>query len=77
MRYWLTFDLWFARDNRLLNPKSSYKRIIMAPPCRLIHQFSLTIKIGGAMTKELLIPGIKSRAIAIHPNISYDRRLEE
>ena len=29
MRYWLTFDLWFARDNRLLNPKSSYKRIII------------------------------------------------
>ena len=23
--------------NNLLNPKSSYKRILMAPPCRLIH----------------------------------------
>ena len=32
----LTLDLWFAKDNRFLNPKSSYKRILMAPPCRLI-----------------------------------------
>ena len=31
----LTLDLWFAKDNRFLNPKSSYKRILMAPPCRL------------------------------------------
>ena len=36
----LTLDLWFAKDNRFLNPKSSYKRILMAPPCRLIHSFS-------------------------------------
>ena len=33
----LTLDLWFAKDNRFLNPKSSYKRILMAPPCRLTH----------------------------------------
>jgi hypothetical protein len=32
----LTLDLWLAKDNRFLNPKSSYKRILMAPPCRLI-----------------------------------------
>ena len=32
----LTLDLWFAKDNRFLNPKSSYKRILMATPCRLI-----------------------------------------
>jgi len=23
--YWLTLDLWLAKDNRFLNPKSSYK----------------------------------------------------
>ena len=32
----LTFDLWLAKDNRFLNPKSSYERILTAPPCRLI-----------------------------------------
>ena len=26
----LTLDLWFARDNRFLNPKSSYERILCA-----------------------------------------------
>ena len=35
----LTLDLWLAKDNRFLNPKSSYKRILMAPSCRFI--FSL------------------------------------
>ena len=29
-------DLWLAKDNRFLNPKSSYERILLAPPCRLI-----------------------------------------
>ena len=32
----LTLDLWLAKDNRFLNPKSSYGRILTAPPCRLI-----------------------------------------
>ena len=27
-------------DNRFLNPKSSYERILTAPPCRLIHDYS-------------------------------------
>lgn len=37
-RIWhrLTLDLWLAKDNRFLNPKSSYKRILMAPSCRFI-----------------------------------------
>lgn len=34
----LTLDLWLAKDNRFLNPKSSYKRILMAPSCRFIHR---------------------------------------
>ena len=47
---WLTLDLWLAKDNRFLNPKSSYKRILMAPPCRLIifpcHQsFGAPVKV--------------------------------
>ena len=33
-------DLWLAKDNRLLNPKSSYERILMAPTCRLIARAS-------------------------------------
>merc|ERR1711953_507563 len=33
----LMLDLWFAGDNRFLNPESSYGRILMAPPCRLIY----------------------------------------
>ena len=32
-------DLWLAKDNRFLNPKISYERILMAPPCRLIFYF--------------------------------------
>ena len=32
----LTLDLWLVKDNRFLNPKSSYERILTAPPCRLI-----------------------------------------
>ena len=35
----LTLDLWLAKDNRFLNPKISYERILMAPPCRLIPRF--------------------------------------
>ena len=31
--------MWLAKDNRLLNPKSSYERILTAPPCRLIFFF--------------------------------------
>ena len=33
----LMLDLWLAKDNRFLNPKSSYERILLAPPCRLIN----------------------------------------
>ena len=33
-------DLWLAKDNRFLNPKISYERILMAPPCRLISFLS-------------------------------------
>ena len=36
MPHRLTLDLWLAKDNRFLNPKSSYKRILMAPSCRFI-----------------------------------------
>ena len=35
----LMLDLWLAKDNRFLNPKSSYERILLAPPCRLIKEF--------------------------------------
>ena len=39
------FDLWLTKDNRLLNPKSSYERILMAPTCRLIARFHFLILI--------------------------------
>ena len=41
-------DLWLAKDNRFLNPKISYERILMAPPCRLIS-FKETIIIRADM----------------------------
>ena len=34
-------DLWLAKDNRFLNPKISFERILMAPPCRLINKHYL------------------------------------
>ena len=37
----LTLDLWLAKDNRFLNLKSSYKRIMMAPPCRFINAMAI------------------------------------
>jgi len=44
-----TQDLWLAKDNRFLNPKISYERILMAPPCRLINER----KIRAAWPSEL------------------------
>ena len=32
------FHSWITEDNRLLNAKSSYSSILMAPPCRLTFQ---------------------------------------
>ena len=37
----LMLDLWLAKDNRFLNPKSSYERILLAPPCRLINEVEI------------------------------------
>merc|ERR1712217_585007 len=39
-------DLWLAKDNRLLNPKSSYERILMAPTCRLINLLPYKLSIN-------------------------------
>ena len=33
-----SLDYKLAGDNRFQNPKSSYERILMAPPCRLISK---------------------------------------
>ena len=33
----LQLKIMLAKDNRFLNPKSSYERILMAPTCRLIN----------------------------------------
>ena len=43
--YFSLIDLWLTKDNRLLNPKSSYERILMAPTCRLIARFHFLILI--------------------------------
>ena len=34
--HWLTLDCWLAKDNRFLNSKSSYERILTVPQCRFI-----------------------------------------
>ena len=45
----LTLDLWLVKDNRFLNPKSSYERILTAPPCRLIVSCCLWKLLGIQM----------------------------
>lgn len=57
-------DLWLAKDNRFLNPKISYERILMAPPCRLIS-FKETIiiradMVNGAINRILSLGEIHS-----------------
>ena len=50
-------DLWLAKDNRLLNPKSSYERILMAPTCRLInHQSTGSLSPSLSLSHSLLSP---------------------
>ena len=44
--YFSLIDLWLTKDNRLLNPKSSYERILMAPTCRLIARFLFLVLIS-------------------------------
>ena len=46
----LTLDLWLAKDNRFLNPKSSYGRILTAPPCRLIRLFVTFLPSGFSVS---------------------------
>ena len=52
----LTLDLWFAKDNRFLNPKSSYEMILTAPPCRLIKEVNKKIEPTGAFPKIITCP---------------------
>ena len=54
-------DLWLAKDNRFLNPKISYERILMAPPCRLISFCLLTkSRPKGAINRILSLGEIHS-----------------
>ena len=46
----LTLDLWLAKDNRFLNSKSSYGRILTAPPCRLIRLFVTFLPSGFSVS---------------------------
>ena len=60
-RLWhrLTLDLWLAKDNRFLNPKSSYKRILMAPSCRFIPASWVgpyLVTLVGLRPPSLLVP---------------------
>merc|ERR1712151_1485016 len=48
----LPLDLWFAGDNRFLNPESSYGRILLAPPCRLIGEDKANKKDSKSEEKE-------------------------
>ena len=55
----LTLDLWLAKDNRFLNPKSSYKRILMAPSCRFIPASWVgpyLVTLVGLRPPSLLVP---------------------
>ena len=49
----LTLDLWFVKDNRFLNPKSSYGRILTAPPCRLISLLIVCLSFGFLIPKRI------------------------
>ena len=68
----LTLDLWLAKDNRFLNPKSSYKRILMAPPCRLIQNQLLTLV--PVFDWQLIL--MESRLWCHHPFVSSWGRLQ-
>ena len=69
--HWLTLELWLAKDNRFLNPKSSYGRIQTAPPCRLII-FPL---IADYKLKEKKLKSIESRQdnekVIRNPSVSW------
>ena len=36
-------DMWLAKDNRFLNPMSTYERNLMAPTCLIIKLQSLAL----------------------------------
>ena len=75
----LTLDLWLAKDNRFLNSKSSYGRILTAPPCRLIRLFV------HHLSKEICVPTMaeaSSRSSDSHERIELapsrrERRLSD
>ena len=39
-------DMWLAKDNRFLNPMSTYERNLMAPTCLIINNYYLTVLAG-------------------------------
>ena len=46
-----------AKDNRFLIPKSSYKWIHLAPPCRFIHNMLQEVPEGESQTVGFLLGG--------------------
>ena len=38
-------DMWLAKDNRFMNPMSTYEWNLMAPTCLIINYFSCQIPI--------------------------------
>ena len=65
----LTLDLWLAKDNRFLNPKSSYKRILMAPPCRLI-QNQLAVTTAPVFDWQLILGVLRNHEPTMEPRDS-------
>ena len=41
-------DMWLAKDNRFMNPMSTYEWNLMAPTCLIINYFSCQIPILGS-----------------------------
>lgn len=61
----LTLDLWLAKDNRFLNPKSSYGRILMAPSCRFIWLGS-SPPCSYHLCSRMLVPGSLVTSLTLH-----------
>jgi hypothetical protein len=65
----LTLDLWLVKDNRFLNPKSSYERILTAPPCRLIcislFEFYFLIFLAAVLFHELRLLMSDSKSLSL------------
>ena len=75
----LTLDLWLAKDNRFLNPKSSYQRILTAPPFRLIRVWCLVwCLVWITLVFSIVLPlvlGLDPWVFSLHLQVFYQSML--